>query len=94
MENYDLSTAQASKILDKAYRDVSERDPDGPASLRQKEALNQLMESRAIPVMSREQLENLTFAEAGKLLENAPASGKREKFRNFRTTFPKKPLPG
>lgn len=74
LENYDLSTAQASKILDKAYRDVSERDPDGPASLRQKETLNQLMESRAIPVMNREQLENLTFAEAGKLLENAPAT--------------------
>lgn len=92
LENYDLSTAQASKILDKAYRDVSERDPDGPASLRQKEALNQLMESRAIPVMSREQLENLTFAEAGQASGECSGNPCPEKYdyqiRSGGKTFP------
>ena len=74
LDDYKLSTAEASRILEKAYKDTPERDPDGPASVNQKETLIKLIENRAIPEMDREQIENLTFGEAGKLLENAPAT--------------------
>lgn len=33
LESYDLSAADASRILDKAYRDGTERDPNGPGRL-------------------------------------------------------------
>ena len=74
LESYKLTSAEASRILDKAYRDPAERDPNGPASANQKEALTKLVEAHAIPEMSQKQIENLTFAEAGKLLESAPAT--------------------
>ncbi len=74
LDSYELSTAEASKILERAYKDTSERDPNGPASVNQKETLAKLMENRVIPEMSPQQIENLTFGEAGNLLENAPAT--------------------
>lgn len=74
LESYDLSAADASRILDKAYRDGTERDPNGPATASQKETLTKLVESRTVPAMEQKQIENLTFAEAGKILENAPAT--------------------
>ena len=74
LESYKLSTAEAGRILEKAFGSTAERDPEGPASTKQKEALTKLVESRAIPDMAQEQIENLTFSEAGTLLENAPAT--------------------
>lgn len=75
LENYSLSAAETNKILDRAYRDGTERDPNSPATERQKEALEKLLEQKQLPPeMTKEAIDNMTFAEAGKVLENAPAS--------------------
>ena len=75
LENYSLSAAEANKILDRAYRDGTERDPNSPATERQKEALEKLLEQKLLPPeMTKESIDDMTFAEAGKVLENAPAS--------------------
>ena len=76
LENYDLSASQANKILDKAYREgPGERDPNGPATANQKQALTRLAENKQIPPeITPDVIEKMSFADAGKVLEAAPAS--------------------
>ncbi len=76
MASYDLSASQANKILDKAYREgPSERDPNGPATPKQKETLLRLAEQKQLPAeITPDRIEKMSFADAGAVLENAPAS--------------------
>ncbi len=76
LEDYNLSASVASAILDKAYKDgPAERDPDSPATEKQKEALLHLAERKELPAeLTPEVIENISFTDAGKALEAAPAS--------------------
>lgn len=76
MASYDLSASEANKILDKAYREgPGERDPNGPATPKQKETLLRLAEQKLIPAeITPDAIEKMSFADAGAVLENAPAS--------------------
>ena len=73
--SFDLSSAEAGKILEKAYNTPGERDPNGPATAKQKETLLRLQEQKQLPPeITPDKIADLSFADAGKLLENAPAT--------------------
>ncbi len=76
LDDYRLSASQANKILDKAYREgTGERDPNGPATPNQKQTLLRLAEQQLIPPeITPDAIEKMSFADAGKVLEAAPAS--------------------
>ena len=67
-----LTSGGASKILDKAFN--TERDPKGPATENQKNALKELSANREIPEIKPAELEKMTFAQAAERLEAAPAT--------------------
>ena len=75
LASYDLSAADANRILNKAYRETAEIDPNGPATKRQKEALEKLLADKQLPAeITPEKIKDISFAEAGQLLENSPAT--------------------
>ena len=75
LDDYNLSASVANAILDKAYKDGTERDPDSPATERQKETLLNLAERKELPSeLTPEVIEEMSFSDAGKALEAAPAS--------------------
>jgi hypothetical protein len=76
LDDYNLSASVANAILDKAYKNgPAERDPDSPATEKQKEVLLRLAERNELsPELTPEVIEDISFADAGKALGMAPAS--------------------
>lgn len=67
-----LTSGEASKILDKVFN--VERDPNGPATENQKNALKELSANKEIPEIKPAELEKMTFEQAAERLEAAPAT--------------------
>ncbi len=67
-----LTSGEASKLLDKVFN--TKRDPNGPASENQKKTLRELSANKEIPEVKPEELEKMTFEQATKRLEAAPAT--------------------
>ncbi len=75
LEMTGLTMGEASRKLDEIFKSPREgRDPNGPATENQKTALKELSASKEIPEISQKELESMTFEQATKRLEEAPAT--------------------
>lgn len=72
MDLKKLTMGMASRKLDEVFNTA--RDPQGPATEKQKEALKGLLAQKEIPEISPKELDSLTFEQATKRLEEAPAT--------------------
>ncbi len=75
MDMADLTMGEASRKLDEVFKGPrEERDPNGPATENQKTALKELSANKEIPEISQKELDAMTFEQATKRLEDAPAT--------------------
>ncbi len=71
----NLTMGEASRKLDEVFKaERAPRDPNGPATERQKEALVELSANKEIPEVSQAELESMTVEQASKRIEAAPAT--------------------
>lgn len=75
MDMAELTMGEASRKLDEVFKGPrEERDPNGPATENQKTALKELSANKEIPEIPQKELDTMTFEQATKRLEEAPAT--------------------
>ncbi len=80
MDMANLTMGEASRKLDEVFKGPrTERDPNGPATENQKTVLKELSEQKEIPEISQKELDAMTFEQAAKRLDEAPATRVQKK---------------
>ena len=78
-DHYDLTSAEAREILDKAYGQRNPLKPDGPATKRQKETLMELYNNHQLPEsITPNKINSMTVEDASELIDESPASSSQK----------------
>ena len=78
-DHYDLTSAEAREILDKAFSQRNPLNPDGPATKRQKETLMELYNNHQLPdSITPNKINSMTFEAASELIDESPASSSQK----------------
>ena len=74
-DHYDLTSAEAKEILDKAFSQRAPLNPDAPATRRQRETLMALYQDKLLPEgITPETIKSMTVEAASEIIDESPAS--------------------